>query len=351
MKKTLITIVLLSLFIRVFSQWELSLTCNAGESIAGISAPSNDIIWVITQNFFIYRTVNGGGNWKRIKCRGLDNNISLAHFYVLNASIAFISVSKNTGVGPGLIYKTSDSGHSWKLVFTHKGTCTIKLGMFSENKGLMACSFDSFDGSVKSGQALYSTPDGGDSWIRDTADPARNFIMNLEIKGKQAALTDYKNFYWSGDRGNSFSVSDNLKQPSDPKYNLQFEDSNYAILNAGNLVDILVKCPGTGGWIDMNVPPGIDNGFITGIVLDGNECWMTEAFDTNKLYYSSDSAKTFTSSVPVVNSSFQFLTKARRGRTLIGGTPSFMSGKIYINTRGPALSGYPVAFKDKDHSE
>ena len=346
MKKTFSVILLLSLLTRGFSQWELSLTCNTGESISGISAPSNNIIWVITQNFFIYRTFSGGSNWKRIKCNGLEDDISLSHFYVLNGSTAFISVSKNTGVGPGLIYKTSDSGRSWKLVFTHKGTCTIKLGMFNEHKGLMACSFDSFDGSVKSGQALYRTTDGGDTWIRDSADPAKNFIMNLEIKGKQAAITDYKNFYWSGDRGNSFPVSNKLHDPSSPKYNLQFEDSNYAILNASNLVDILVKRPGTGGWIDIKVPPGIDDGFITGIVLDGNECWMTEAFDTNKLYYSSDSAKTFTFSVPVANSSFQFLTKARRGRMLIGGTPSFMTGKIYIDKRPPAFTGYPVAYKD-----
>lgn len=171
--------------------------------------------------------------------------------------------------------------------------------------------------------------------------------MNLEIKGKQVAITDYKNFYWSGDRGNSFPVINKLHDPSSPKYNLQFEDSNYAILNAGNLVDILVKRPGTNGWIDMNVPPGIDNGFITSIVLDGNECWITEAFDTNKLYYSSDSAKTFTFTTPVANSSLQFLIKARKGRTLVGGTPSFMSGKIYINKRASALSGFPVAYSER----
>jgi hypothetical protein len=101
MKKTFITILLLSLFTRGFSQWQLSLTCNPGESIAGISAPSNDIIWAITHDFFIYRTIDGGGKWKRIKCKGLEDNISLSHFYVLNASTAFVSVSKNTGVGPG----------------------------------------------------------------------------------------------------------------------------------------------------------------------------------------------------------------------------------------------------------
>ena len=94
----------------------------------------------------------------------------------------------------------------------------------------------------------------------------------------------------------------------------------------------------------MHAPPGIDNGFITGIVLDGNECWMTEAFDTSKLYYSSDSAKTFTSTVPLSNSSFQYLIKARKGRTLIGGTPSFMTGKIYINRRISTVATYPIAY-------
>jgi len=35
----------------------------------------------------------------------------------------------------------------------------------------------------------------------------------------------------------------------------------------------------------------------------------------------------------IQNSSFQFLTKARNGKTLIGGTPSFMTGQIWINKR------------------
>ena len=210
----------------------------------------------------------------------------------------------------------------------------------------MACSFDSFNGSVKSGQALYTTNNGGDKWMRDTANPAHSHILNLEIKGKQVAITGYKNFYYSADHGKSFPVSDKLQSPSSPKYHLQFEDSSYAILNSDNLVDILVKRPGSSGWIDMHAPPGIDNGFITGIVLDGNECWMTEAFDTNKLYYSSDSAKTFTFTVPLSNSRFQYLTKARKGKTLIGGTPSFMTGKIYINRRKATFTAIQACNKN-----
>jgi len=38
------------------------------------------------------------------------------------------------------------------------------------------------------------------------------------------------------------------------------------------------------------------------------------------------------------------LAKARRGQLLIGGTPSFMSGKIYINKRKSALPGHSLAY-------
>lgn len=344
MKKILIAVLLLAFGTKNSAQWQLSLTCKQNETIADISAPSNNIIWVITHNFFIYRTNNGDNNWQKIKCKGLTSEISILQLYVVNASTAFLCVDKNTGIGPGLIYKTTDSGSNWKQVFSHKGTCRIKLAMFNNNAGLMACSYDSFDGSVKPGQALYTTDNGGQKWHHDSVLHPKSFIMNLETKNNQVALTDYKVFYYSPNRDKLYPVIDKLKPLGEPKYNLQFEDSNYAILNAGNLVDILVKRPGTAGWIDEQTPPGVDNGAITAIVLDGNECWMTEAFDTNKLYYSSDSAKTFTSTVPVSNSSFQFLIKARKGKTLVGGTPSFMTGKIYINKRTATVQDGPIAF-------
>jgi len=343
MKNILLIVCMIACTKQIFSQWQLSLSFKEGETIRDISAVNNKIIWTITGNFFIYRTNNGGDNWKKVKCKGLEANVSILQLYVVNDSAAFLCLNKSTGTGPGLLYKTTDSGSTWKKVFSHKGNCNIILGMFNNSSGIMACSFDSFDGSVRRGVALYKTNNQGYDWIRNSANPAKGTILNLEVNANTVAMTDYRNFYWSSNRGNSFPVISKLRQPNAPKYYLQFEDSNYAILNSNNNVDILVKRPGTQGWIDEGMPPGIDNGFITAIVLDDNECWMTAAFDTNKLYYSSDSAKTFTSTVPLANSSFQFLVKARKGRMLVGGTPSFMTGKIYINKRNTNHKDYPVA--------
>lgn len=317
-----------------FSQWQLSLTMKQNETIAGISSPTNNIIWSVTNNFFIYRTSNGGTNWKRVKCNGLAAEISVLQLYVVNASTAFLSVNTNfTGTGPGIIYKTVDSGSNWAQVFSHVGNCEIIIGMFDNKKGIMSCYFSSFDGSIQSGQNLYYTLNGGSSWSIDSNNPSKNRIQCLVTKGHQVTMADYTNFYFSPDRGFTFTTKDKLQHTSSPKYYLQFQDSNYAILNTDNNTDILAKRPGTNGWVDEQRPQGIDNGFITGIVLDDAECWMTQAFDTNKLFYSSDSAKTFTSTIPVPNTGFRYFIKSRKGKTLIGGTPSFISGKIYLNKR------------------
>ena len=106
MKKTLIFISLLLICNNIFSQWQLSLTMKQNEIIADISSPINNVIWSVTNNFLIYRTNDGGDNWKRIKCKGLAANISVLQLYVVNASTAFLSVNTNfTGTGPGIIYR------------------------------------------------------------------------------------------------------------------------------------------------------------------------------------------------------------------------------------------------------
>ena len=318
-----------------FSQWQLSLTMQTNETIAGISSPTDNVIWAITNSFFIYTTSNQGNNWKRIKCNGFAANISLTQLYVLNETTAFIGVNTGfTGVGPGIIYKTTDGGKNWQQVFTHVGNCDIIIGMFDDNKGLMACSFSSFNGSVPPGQTLYYTLNGGLTWTVHPKDPSTGTVISgLVTKDKKAGIVDYNNFYASENSSISFTTKDKLQNSSSFKNLFQFEDSNYALLSSGNSADLLIKRPGTHSWIDAKTPPGLDGDFITAIVLDRNECWITEALDNNKLFYSSDSAKTFTSTVPFTTTSFQFLTKARVGKILVAGSPSFMQGKIWINTR------------------
>jgi photosystem II stability/assembly factor-like uncharacterized protein len=331
-----------------FSQWQLSLTLNLGETIADISAPADNVIWAVTNSFFIYKTSDAGNNWKRTKCNGLATNISVLHLYVVDATTAFLSVNTNfTGVGPGIIYKTIDGGSNWTQVFSHKGNCEILIGMFDDNKGVMNCYFDSFDGSIPSGQTLYYTTNGGSKWNVDPLNPSKNIINNVETKSQQLSISDYSNFYWSPKYGLSYTTKDVLSHNSEPKRYLQVVDSNYAIISSGNVTDLLIKRPATRKWIDLGVPQNVIPGAVTGIILDGAECWFSEAFDTNKLYYSSDSAKTFTATIPVLNSSFQFLIKSRNSKTLIGGTPSFSNGQIWLNKRQTNITRPPLNYEER----
>src|SRR5258706_1712507 len=96
-----------------FAQWQLSLTMQSNETIADMSASTDNVIWIVTNNFIIYNTPDGGANWNRIKPKGLAANIFVLQLYTVNATTAFLSV--NTGftvVGPGIIYKTTDGGRN-----------------------------------------------------------------------------------------------------------------------------------------------------------------------------------------------------------------------------------------------
>jgi len=127
MKKVISCLLVTMLCHNCFAQWQLSLTLGNNELIAGISSPTDNVIWVVTTDFTIYSTTNGGSNWKKIVPTGLANDISLTQLFTVNTTTAFLGVNTNfTGVGPGIIYKTTDGGKNWTQVFKHKGNCDIK---------------------------------------------------------------------------------------------------------------------------------------------------------------------------------------------------------------------------------
>lgn len=343
MKRLILSLSFVILCCKGFSQWQLSLTLKNNEAIAGISAVTDNVIWVVSTNFILYTTTDGGSTWKRIQPSGLTINISLTQLYAVNATTAFLGVNTIfTGVGPGLIFKTTDGGKNWTAVFRHKGNCDIKFAMFDNNRGWMACNFDSFNGSVPAGQSLFYTTNAGTTWNIDTInDPTKNFIESLTINGKQVALGDQINFSYSANQGRSWT---NQSFPGTISNTLmQFADSTYIVTNGDISFSIIAKRPGSNGWTTST---GYPNGLITTLVLDGNECWTSEAFDTLENFYSSDSAKTFTPFIADPNASFQYLTKARNGRTLVGGTPAFGGGRIWINKRNALPGREPYAFNE-----
>ncbi|MEP7319804.1 MAG: hypothetical protein ABI921_13710 [Panacibacter sp.] len=333
MKNVAITALFIIFFNSSYAQWMSSLTLKPTETFAGISSPSDKVIWAITYSFTIYTSTDGGGTWKSIEARGFSGDLRVVNLYAINGNTALLSVNTNfTGVGPGIVYRTNDGGKNWAPVFSHKGNCTIRFGMFNGEVGLISCSYDSFNGSVETGQDLYYTKDGGNTWKYNKNNPNKSvFVNDFGVNEDQVVMTDYNFFYYSANRGLNWSKQ---KTPAQASNNVvQFVDSSYVVSNSGALIDIFVKRPGSNGWVNIHDPTGI-SGALTGLVLDGSECWFGMGFDTFNNYYSSDSAKTFTPFIADPNSGFLMMTKARKGSTIMGTT--FGGGaKLWINKRIP----------------
>jgi photosystem II stability/assembly factor-like uncharacterized protein len=331
MKKIFLTTVIIMFCQCCFTQWQLSLTLRSGESLQDISTPTDNITWIVASNSIIYRTLDAGASWKRTVANGLAVNTFVSQLYAIDGTTAFLTMNTGfTGVGPGFIYKTNDGGRNWSPVFHHKGNCDIKIAMFNSTKGLMSCNFDSFDNSIPAGQSFYYTINGGNKWIRDSIhDPTTAFINALKIKGKQVAILDFDFFYYSANYGLSWSKQ-KLPVNAAPNNQMQFEDSDYAVMCSDNGFNIICKRPGSNKWITTT---GVAGGLVSCIALDGKECWAGEALDKLDNFYSSDSVKTFTPFIADPNAGFQFLAKSRSGKMLVGGTPGFTTGRIWINKR------------------
>ncbi len=334
MKKTFFFFITIIFCCNNYAQWFPSLTITRGKSIASISAATDKNIWVITTDFTVYNTLNGGTTWNKIQAKGFGSisNLSVSNLYVVSSTVALLSVdSIFTGVGPGFIYRTTDGGRNWTKVFSHKGNCDIKMGMFTNTTGLISCSFSSFNGSIPSGQALFYTTDGGASWKPDPINPSDDFnIVSFTTNGLQVAMSDFSHVYFSADEGRTWSNTTQVVTIAD----LQFTDSSYA-MGTTNGFTLMVKRPGT-LWKQSEADSVIDGGLISGLVLDNNECWIGEGLDKLDNYYSADSGKTFTTFFVDSSGGFIMMGKARKGRTIMGviGAFNLVGGPtLWLNTR------------------
>src|SRR5262249_36510939 len=151
-------------------------------------------------------------------------------------------------------------------VFQHKGNCDIKIAMFNKRKGLMSRNFDSFNGSIPSGQSLYYTTNGGDTWNLHPKDPTTDFITGLDLKRQQVLMTDYDYLYYSANHSLTWRKQ-KLPANASPNDQIQFENCDYIVMPADNGFNLIAKRPGSNNWVTS---VGVSGGLVSCFVLDGN---------------------------------------------------------------------------------
>ena len=311
-----------------FSQWTKIFTLPANEYFKSIGASAGENPWVVagitsSKNIYIYNSLDGGATWKKRNGNGLPANVfqwNILQVYAVNTKTAFLcaEIYFNSNADTGYIFKTTDGGNNWKTVFASPGFCDIKMGLFNTYAGLMSCTIS--NSQEINQQNLYYTKNSGNTWQLDKLNPvAGNTISDLVINGAQTAIVDYNYFYYSPFYS-LFWQKQKVPHPNSSQYNnLQFENGEYEIVNEGALINLFVKRPDENKWKQVG-DPTTNGGAVTGLILNKNECWLAVGLDDLKNYYSSDSAKTFSSFIADTQSGFIQMIKAKNDNAIFGST-------------------------------
>jgi photosystem II stability/assembly factor-like uncharacterized protein len=135
-------------------------------SLRGVSAVTRNVVWASGSGGTWLRTTDGGATWHAGKVSGAED-LDFRGVQALSETTAVLM-----SAGPGTksrIYKTTDSGSHWELLFTNpdaEGFWDSIAFWDDRTHGILAG--DSVNGQI----AMFTTDDGGRTWARQKMPPA-----------------------------------------------------------------------------------------------------------------------------------------------------------------------------------
>ena len=141
----------------------------------------------------ILKSTDGGNNWTK----SLDWSYNQNHG-VWDIKISYLNSNLIYAATTDGVYKSSDSGQSWKQV--HQVVMSNSLLIHSENDNHIVVGSGNFDSP---GAGIYKSTDAGESWIQITTNVPNNFYGKIQLT---QAPSDPNIIY--GSVGNGFSGSD-----------------------------------------------------------------------------------------------------------------------------------------------
>ena len=145
---------LCSLNVLISQEWT-EVTSGVTTPLTSISNYDNYNAWTCGNNGVVLRSTSSGDIWSNLSGNGLPSNISLVNIYGVSASTALTAGYIGTTT---YVYRTSNSGANWNLVFTQPNGFINGIWLNGPLNGFMT-------GNPVGGRwSLWKTTNGGTNW-------------------------------------------------------------------------------------------------------------------------------------------------------------------------------------------
>ena len=311
MKKNILLALFPFYFVAVNAQWTQIYHTPFQQEVHVLSSPSDSICWFISNMDSLFKTVDAGNTWtKTIQTNAIFNPSGL---FVVDENIAFKSANTS-------MYKTSNGGVSWRLVFSGASSQPPVVWMKNSLTGVLAYN----------GQIFLST-DSGETWnTTGIAQPPlapinSNGKGNIQVLGDTIFLACHNSgVIYSPDYGNTWVQPANAGLSISSPARISFSDTQFGLAIYGSFPFVYLTTNGAASWTSVDNSLGSNEDVLS----IGREAWyIPNPADHFYIKYSADSGAHWTPQLTDPDG-FDVLEHSRNGTTLWAGSDK---GKIYTN--------------------
>ena len=243
------TLLIKNAILVVFTAVAAANLCQGQRAVKGTSASfrsmhvvSDNVIWAGGSGGTIIRTTDGAKSWDVFT---IDKKYDFRGIYAFDGLCAVAMSAGEAQTGAAKIYKTVDGGKNWKIVFE-----TMEEGVFLDCLKFKDKKTGYILGDPIGGKPyVLKTVDGGDSWNRvkpelfpDVLDGEASFAAsnsNISLVKNRVLFSTQSRVFVSENGGKSWQVSQTpfKQRETSGMFGLYFTDENHGFAVGGDYVD------------------------------------------------------------------------------------------------------------------
>ena len=139
MKKSCLLLMLILLFLtevpfQLAAQWQEQ-TSPTNEPLYTVSVVDNSVAWIGGHAGTVLKTTDGGSTWTSVGGIAISNNVY--NIFGIDDQTALCSAPNISPSGGAYVFKTTNGGASWSVVFTKTGGSVDAIWMYNATDGFM----------------------------------------------------------------------------------------------------------------------------------------------------------------------------------------------------------------------